>query len=111
MAYFAAIERYPVSRFRLAKNRIDGLQYRLGRAERDGKRQFQPSLVDVINLLLKILPHAQKGLRGGTLKAVDRLFRIADRKDRADRVAGALAGEKLLSQGGDDLPLLRVGVL
>ena len=111
MANFAAVERDPVPRLRLAKNRIDRLQYRLGRAERDVERQLQPGLVDGIDALLEMLPHAQKGLRVGALKAVDRLLRIADRKDRADRVACALAGEELLGQRGDDLPLLGIGVL
>ena len=58
-----------------------------------------------------MLAHRQKGARVGALKAVDRLLRVADREDRAEAVAGALAGEELLGQRGDDRPLLGVGVL
>ncbi len=56
-------------------------------------------------------PHRDKLARIGALKAVDRLLGIADREDRADALAPALAGEELLGQCRDDLPLLRIGVL
>jgi hypothetical protein len=56
-------------------------------------------------------PHRDKLARVGALKAVDRLLGVADREDRANALAPALAGEELLGQCRDDLPLLRISVL
>jgi len=55
--------------------------------------------------------HRQKGVRIGPLKTVNRLFRVADGKDRAQSIAGAFARKELLGERGHDLPLLGVGVL
>lgn len=96
---------------RVGEDRIDRLQDRLGRAERNIKRQLQPGLVSIVDALLKMLPHCQKGVRVGALKAEDRLLHVANGEHGADRGACALAGKKFLGQGGYDGPLLGIGVL
>ena len=111
MADLRAIERNPVLRRGLAEDRIDGAQHRLGRAKRSVERQDLPILAGIGDAFLKVLPHRQKFLRVGPLKAVDRLLGVADGKDRPDPLARALAGKELLGQRRHDLPLFGVGVL
>ena len=50
---------------------------------------------------------SQEGVRIGALKAVDRLFRVADGKDRAQAIAGALAGKELFGERGRRSPIAR----
>ncbi len=95
----------------MAEDCVDRLQHRLGRSERNLQGYDPPHLTGSGDARLEMLAHAQKGARIGALKAVDRLFRIAHGKDRADAIARTLAGEELFGEGGDDLPLLRIGVL
>ena len=58
-----------------------------------------------------MLAHAREGSGIGALEAKDRLLGIANREDRADLGPRTLAGEELLRERGDDLPLLGIGVL
>ena len=55
--------------------------------------------------------HGLERRRIGALEAVDRLLGVADGEHGAHLLARAETGEEFLGQGGDDLPLLRVGVL
>ena len=111
MTYFGAVERDPVMRRRVPKNGVDGAQHRLGRAERDLQRHDAPVLPGGVDARLEMTAHLEEGARIGPLKAVDRLFCVADREYRAQAIARALAGKEFFGERGDDLPLLGVGVL
>src|SRR5438046_8065825 len=60
-----------------------------------------------------MLPHRDKGAGIGALEAVDRLLCVADRENRAVALTphAALAGEKLVRERFDDVPLVGVRVL
>ena len=111
MADLRPVERDPVLRTGLPKDRIDRAQHRLGRAKRDFERQDLPILAGIGDPFLKMPPHGQEFLRVGPLKAVDRLLGVADGKDRPGPVARAFAGKELFGQRRHDLPLFGVGVL
>ena len=61
--------------------------------------------------LLELVAGRGEHRRRGALEAVDRLLLVADRKQRARLVAGAVPGEELLGQRADDMPLHRARVL
>src|SRR4051812_38553981 len=108
MTDLAAVESDAVARRLLPKDGVDRPQHRFGRAERNFQRHHAPFLAGVADASFEILTHGQKGTRIRTLKAVDRLFGVADGKGRAQAVGGALACEKLLGECRHDLPLLGV---
>src|SRR5438874_131932 len=56
-----------------------------------------------------MLVHPDKFARVGALEAVDRLLGVADRKDRADRVASALAGEEFPVKRGAGIAAALLG--
>ena len=62
---------------------------------------------------LEMLPHRDKGAGIGALEAVDRLLCVANRENRAVALTphAALAGEKLVRERFDDVPLVGVRVL
>src|SRR5438309_9218866 len=111
MTDLAAVESDAVAGRLVSKDGVDRPQHRLGRAERDFERYHAPFLPGVADASFEIFTHGQKGSRIRALKAVDRLFGVADRKDRAQAGANALTGEKLLGEGRHDEPLLGIGVL
>src|SRR5215831_12867305 len=107
----AAVEGYAVAGCLMPKDGVNGPQHRLGRAKRDLERHHAPFLPGRADAAFEMLSHPQKGSRVGALKAVDRLFGVADRKDRAHAVAGPFSGVKLFGERRHNFPLLRVGVL
>src|SRR5882757_102513 len=111
MTDLAAVESDAVAGRLVSKDGVDRPQHRLGRAERDFQRHYAPFLAGVADASFEIFAHVQKGPGIGALKAVDRLFGVADGKDRAQAVAGPLAGIELLGERSHDLPLLGVSVL
>ncbi len=111
MTDLAAVESDAVAGRLVSKDGVDRPQHRLGRTERDFQRHHAPFLPGVADASFEILAHGQESSRIGALKAVDRLFGVADGKDRAQAVAGPLADEKFLGERRHDLPLLGVGVL
>src|SRR5215471_20998717 len=106
-----AVQRYSVICDLAPENRVDGLQYRLGRAKRDLQWHHPPFLLGRGDALFEMPPHAPEGMRVGSLKAVDRLLCVTDSKNCAGAVARTFTGEKLFGERGHDLPLLGVGVL
>src|ERR1700747_1752696 len=88
MTDLAAVESDAVARRLVTKDCVDRPQHRLGRAKRDLQRDHAPLLPGVANSSLEIFTHRQIGSRIRALKAVDRLFGVADGKDRAPAVAG-----------------------
>ena len=111
MTDLAAVESDAVAGRLVSKDSVDRPQHRLGRAERDFQRHHAPFLPGVADAPFEIFTHRQECSRIRALKAVDRLLGVAHGKDRAQAVANALTGEKLLGEGRHDLPLLGVGVL
>ena len=59
----------------------------------------------------ELAPHAREPGRHRALEGEDRLLLVADGEQRACRLGGAVAGEELLGQCLDHLPLARAGVL
>src|SRR5690606_32611490 len=61
--------------------------------------------------LLEMAAHGLEFGRPRALEAEDRLLLVADGEDGAHLAAGAVAGEELLGEGLDHLPLAGTGVL
>src|SRR5580765_4277628 len=82
-----AVKRHAVCRIITGEDRVDRLQQRLGGAERNLERDDAPLPARGGDPRLEMRPHLDKGARVGALKAVDRLFGIADGKNRAVALA------------------------
>ena len=104
------IEHHATPRACVGKDVIDGLQH--GRRGAEGTEQLD-SLKSAVfgNPRLEVFRHGKEARRVGTLEGVDRLFRVADRKDRAGHMARAGACEELLRQRAHHTPLVGTGVL
>ena len=91
------------------KHGIDQLQHWRRGAEGDGQRHIAPFQPASPRRGAKLLAAMQKALRVSTLKAIDRLFRIAHGEQCPPPLVAA--GKELGDQTGDHLPLRRVGIL
>ena len=93
------------------EHRIDQLQDRRRRAEREVQRLLAPRLPAGLGAGAKALPQALVGRDVRPLHAHDRLLLVADHEQRAARRARAAADEELGRERLDDRPLRRARVL
>ena len=111
MAYFRLIGGDAVGDFRFPEHGIDGIQHRPHRAPGLGQAHRPPFLAGFLYPLGEMIPHDVEGVRVGALKTVDGLFFVADHEQGAVGFPGAFAGEELIGQGLDQVPLFGTGVL
>ena len=96
---------------RMGEDAVDSTEHGRGRAERQDE-------VDAVELARrgpglagKMPVHLVELVRSGALERIDRLFLVADREEGAVLLGPARAGEELVADGLQDLPLMRRGIL
>ena len=96
----------------IVEQRIDQFEHGFGGAEGFDQREIEQIMPDRFRLPREIDLRRLKIDRIGALKAENRLFIVADRKDGADAIGlGAIARKEFARQRRDDGPLLGIGVL
>ena len=101
----------PAPGIAVGEHRVDGAQHRRRGAEGMAELDSFPGRAGVQDTGAKLLPHRRERARLDALEAVDRLFGIAHREERASALFRALAGEEIRRQRPDDRPLAGIGVL
>ncbi len=96
---------------RLGEYRVNGVEHRRGRAEREIERDLMEAEPRRLSPALEGAADFAEPRRVCALERVDRLFLIAHGEQRARPFARTGTGEELLCQALDDRPLRRVRVL
>ena len=106
--------RHAARGFGVCEDRIDKRQHRHDRSEGDIERTVMPGALRRAHAVPQPLPPVVEGAEIGPLEAVDRLFAVTDREDRAaERILLGLrlhlpragAGEEFGRQAAGDGPL------
>ena len=90
---------------------VDTVQHRRGRAERMQQLRFLHRRIGPARQVIELAFDPRQAARISPLKAVDRLFLVADDEERAMGLPRAVPGEELLGNRTDDAPLFGGGIL
>ncbi len=96
---------------RVREDQIDGFENRAGRAVGERQRRFDPGLARRACTLGIVAAGFGELARIGALKAIDRLFLVANGKERVSPVVHGLTGEEFGRQCADKGPLRRARIL